>query len=439
MAGLYFEEFEVGREFHHEFSRTVTEMDNTMFSLLTMNPQPLHIDAHFSENTEFGQRLFNSLYTLGIMIGMSVYDTTLGHHDRQSGHDRRQVPKAGVSRRYAQVAHQDHLQARQQIAADPGHRGIRAHHDQSARRGGGKLPPDRADALQAEGMKPMRSFLFVPGDSQRKFENARKTAADALILDLEDSIAPDEKVGARRTVREMLDARNPSQKIYVRVNALDTDMTLGDLAAVMPGRPDGIVLPKCAGAADVNRLSLYLDAFEAAAGIEHGSTRIVTVATETARAVLKLLDFENMSPRLWGMMWGAEDLAASLGASRNRTAGRYHGPFLLARDLCLISAAAAGVVAIDTIATDINDLDALREEAIAARQDGFLAKAVIHPKHVDVVNAAFMPTDEEIAWSEKVVKAFNDNPTSGVVKIDGKMIDKPHLRAAEKILALRGR
>jgi citrate lyase subunit beta/citryl-CoA lyase len=136
-------------------------------------------------------------------------------------------------------------------------------------------------------------------------------------------------------------------------------MTLGDLAAVMPGRPDGIVLPKCAGAADVNRLSLYLDAFEAAAGIEHGATRIVTVATETARAVLKLLDFENMSPRLWGMMWGAEDLAASLGASRNRTAGRFHGPFLLARDLCLISAAAAGVVAIDTIATDINDLDAL--------------------------------------------------------------------------------
>src|SRR5213080_1524846 len=250
----------------------------------------------------------------------------------------------------------------------------------------------------------MRSFLFVPGDSPRKFENAKKTAADALILDLEDSIAPEEKVGARRTVREMLDARNPSQKVYIRVNALDTGMTLGDLAAVMRGRPDGIVLPKCAGAADVNRLSLYLDAFEAAAGIEHGSTRIVTVATETARAVLKLLDFENMSPRLWGMMWGAEDLAASLGASRNRTAGRFHGPFLLARDLCLISAAAADVVAIDTIATDINDLDALREESVAARQDGFLAKAVIHPKHVDVVNAAFMPTDEEIAWSAKVVK-----------------------------------
>jgi len=148
-----------------------------------------------------------------------------------------------------------------------------------------------------------------------------------------------------------------------------------------------------------------------------------------------LLDFEGASPRLWGMMWGAEDLAASLGASRNRTAGRFHGPFLLARDLCLISAAAAGVVAIDTIATDIDDLVALREEAIAARRDGFLSKAIIHPKHVDVVNAAFMPSDEEIAWSKKVVKAFDDSPNSGVVKLDGKMLDKPHLRAAEKVLA----
>jgi citrate lyase subunit beta/citryl-CoA lyase len=236
----------------------------------------------------------------------------------------------------------------------------------------------------------------------------------------------------------MLDARNPAQQMYIRVNALDTDLTLGDLAAVIPGRPDGIVLPKCAGAADVNKLALYLDAFEAAFGIEQGTTRIVTVATETARAVLKLMDFENMSPRLWGMMWGAEDLAASLGASRNRTDGRFNSPFVLARDLCLIAAAAAGVVPVDTIAADINDLEALKAESIAARQDGFLAKAVIHPKHVDIVNAAFMPTEEEIAWSERVVAAFAGNP-SGVVKMDGKMLDKPHLRAAEKILAQRGR
>src|ERR1700736_2149768 len=210
----------------------------------------------------------------------------------------------------------------------------------------------------------MRSFLFVPGDSVRKFESAKKTAADALILDLEDSIAPDQKAIARGITRGMLDARNPSQKIYIRVNALDTDMTLGDLAAVMPGRPDGIVLPKCAGAADVNHLALYLDAFEAASGIEQGSTRIVVVATETARAVLKLLDFEGASPRLWGMMWGAEDLAASLGASRNRTFGRYHGPFLLARDLCLISAAAAGVGGVDTIAPENHRLLPAKQEGV---------------------------------------------------------------------------
>lgn len=284
----------------------------------------------------------------------------------------------------------------------------------------------------------MRSLLFVPGDSVRKFESAKKTAADALILDLEDSIAPEGKLAARGITRQMLDDRNPVQEMYVRVNALDTGMTLGDLAAIMPGKPDGILLPKCAGAADVNQLSLYLDAFEAAFGIEAGTTRIMTVATETARAVLKLMDFENMSPRLWGMMWGAEDLAASLGASRNRTDGKFNSPFVLARDLCLIAAAAAGVVPIDTIAADINDLDALKAESIAARQDGFLAKAVIHPKHVDVVNAAFMPTDEEIAFSERVVAAFAGNP-SGVVKMDGKMLDKPHLRAAEKILAQRKR
>ena len=284
----------------------------------------------------------------------------------------------------------------------------------------------------------MRSFLFVPGDSVRKFESAGKTAADALILDLEDSIAPEGKVAARGMTRQMLDERNPKQKIYIRINALDTDLSLGDLAVVMPGRPDGVVLPKCAGATDVNKLSLYLDAFEAAFGIAEGTTRIVTVATESARAVIKLMDFENMSPRLWGMMWGAEDLAASLGASRNRSDGRFHSPFVLARDLCLIAAAAAGVVAIDTIATDIDDLDSLRAEAVEARKDGFLAKAVIHPKHVDIVNAAFTPTDEEFAWSERVVAAFAGNP-SGVVRMDGKMLDKPHLRAAEKILALRGR
>ncbi len=284
----------------------------------------------------------------------------------------------------------------------------------------------------------MRSFLFVPGDSTRKYESARKTAADALILDLEDSIAPDQKPVARTTTLGMLKDGAPSKKLYVRVNALDTGMTCIDLAAVMSGKPDGIVLPKCAGAADINQLAFYLDAFEAAHGIENGTTRIVPVATETADAIFKLANFQGASPRLWGMMWGAEDLAASLGASQNRINGRFYGPFLLARNLCLMSAVAAGVVPIDTVYADIDNLSGLEEEAVEARRDGFLAKAIIHPKHVDVVNKAFMPTEEEIALSRKIVAAFEQNPDSGVIRVEGKMVDKPHLRAALKILAQAG-
>lgn len=280
----------------------------------------------------------------------------------------------------------------------------------------------------------MRSFLFVPGDSVRKFESAKKTAADALILDLEDSIAPEQKAVARDITRGMLDARHRGQKIYVRVNALDTGLTLQDLAAVMPGRPDGIVLPKCAGSADVNHLALYLDAFEAASSLDQGSTRIVVVATETARAVLKLLDFEGASPRLWGMMWGAEDLAASLGATENASGGTFHSPFRLARDLCLMGAAAADVAAIDTVYTDIDNLAGLEQETRVARRDGFSAKALIHPKHVDTVNAAFAPSAEERAWAEKIVAAFAANPDLGTLRLDGRMIDRPHLRAAQKIL-----
>lgn len=282
-------------------------------------------------------------------------------------------------------------------------------------------------------------MLFVPGDSVRKFESARKTAADCLILDLEDSVAPDQKVGAREIVRGMLKQNDGRQKLYVRVNALDTGLTLGDLAAVVPVKPDGIVLPKCEGGADIDKLSLYLDAFEAAAGIEPGHIRIVPVATETARAVFKLDSFAGCSKRLWGLMWGGEDLSAAIGAVRNRTDGKFHSPYLLARDLCLIAAGAAGVVAIDTIYADIDDLDGLKEEAIAARRDGFLSKAVIHPKHVDVVNAAFTPSDDELAHAQKIVDAFAQNPTAGVVRVDGKMVDKPHLRAAQKTLELAGR
>ncbi|MEW6641920.1 MAG: CoA ester lyase [Pseudomonadota bacterium] len=282
----------------------------------------------------------------------------------------------------------------------------------------------------------MRSMLFVPGDSPRKFERASQGQAHALILDLEDSVAPDKKDEARGLTRTMLGSRRDGQLLYVRVNALDTGMTLGDLAAVMPAKPDGIVLPKCRSGDDVRQLAFWLDAFEAAASSPVGVTRIVVVATETAGSVFGLGTYTDCSPRLVGLMWGAEDLAASLGATENGSGGQFHSPYRLARDLCLMGAAAAGVAAIDTVYTDIENLAGLEQETRAARRDGFSVKAVIHPKHVDVVNAAFEPMATERAFAEKIVAAFAANPNLGVIRIDGKMIDKPHLRAAMKTLGL---
>lgn len=282
----------------------------------------------------------------------------------------------------------------------------------------------------------MRSMLFVPGDSPRKFEKASQGHASALILDLEDSVVPDKKDEARGLTRTMLGGRRVGQELYVRVNALDTSMTLQDLAAVMPGAPDGIVLPKCRSGDDVRHLAMWLDAFEAAAGTPPGSTRIVVVATETATSVFGLGSYKDCSPRLAGMMWGAEDLAASLGATENASGGKFHSPYLLARDMCLIGAAAAEVAAIDTVYTDIENLAGLEVETRNARRDGFSAKALIHPKHVDIVNAAFEPTAAERAWAEKIVAAFASHPTLGTLRVDGRMIDKPHLRAARKILGM---
>jgi citrate lyase subunit beta / citryl-CoA lyase len=282
----------------------------------------------------------------------------------------------------------------------------------------------------------MRSMLFVPGDSPRKFEKASQGNASALILDLEDSVVADKKGEARGTTRDLLLSPRGAQQLYVRVNALDTGLTLDDLAAIMPGRPDGIVLPKSRGGEDVRKLSLWLDAFEAAAGTTSGSTRIVVVATETAAAMFGLGTYKAASPRLAGLMWGAEDLAAALGATENGSGGSFHSPYRLARDLCLIAAAAAEVAAIDTVYTDIDNLAGLEQETRIARRDGFCAKALIHPKHVDIVNTAFEPSATERAWAEKVVAAFADNPTSGTLRLDGRMLDRPHLRAALKVLGL---
>jgi citrate lyase subunit beta/citryl-CoA lyase len=284
----------------------------------------------------------------------------------------------------------------------------------------------------------MRTFLFVPGDSERKFARAAEGPADALILDLEDSVAPANKPRAREITRVMLAGPRGRQRRYVRVNALDTGLTLDDLAAVMPARPDGIALPKCGGADQVRQVSHWLDAFEAASGLEAGCTRIVAIATETAGSLFNLGSYAAAGHRLAGLMWGAEDLSASIGASANRASGQWLPPFRLARDLCLVGAAAAGVAAIDTVHVDIEDLAGLETDAREAKRDGFSGKAVIHPKHVEVVNRVFTPAPEELDWARRVAAAFAAAGGAGVLTLDGKMLDRPHLRLAERLLAGAG-
>jgi citrate lyase subunit beta/citryl-CoA lyase len=286
-------------------------------------------------------------------------------------------------------------------------------------------------------MKGIRSLLFVPGDSARKFERARLSGADALILDLEDSVADDVKPAARLEVARMLEARGEGQAMFVRVNAFDTGMTLLDLHAVV-GRADGIVLPKCGGAEDVLKLSHQLDAFEVAAGAAERRTSILAIVTENARSLFALGGYRGCDDRLTALIWGAEDLAADVGAFEKRNSSGYHGPFRLARDLALMAAAGAGIAAIDTVYTDIPDLEGLSAEARAARRDGFQAKMAIHPSHIPVINEAFGASASELTWARQIVEAFDADPRAGALKIEGRMIDRPHLALARKLLERAG-
>ncbi len=287
--------------------------------------------------------------------------------------------------------------------------------------------------------RSIRSFLFVPGDSPRKFEKACTGPADALILDLEDSVAPAGKVAARTTTATMLAHAPRRQWAFVRVNAYDTGLTAADLAAVMAARPDGIVLPKARGGEDVRRLAHMLDAFEATHGIAAGSTRILPIVTETADSLFALSTYRDSSPRLWGLMWGAEDLMAALGSYDNRDeAAAYTGPFQMARDGCLAAARAAGVEPVDTVYVDVKNLDGLAGEARAARRDGFSCKALIHPSHVEVVHAAFEPAPAEVDWAQRVLAIVESAPADGVFVLDGRMVDQPHIRKARQIMARAG-
>ena len=282
-----------------------------------------------------------------------------------------------------------------------------------------------------------RSYLFVPGDSDRKLAKGLAGEADALIIDLEDAVAPSNKIAGRLLTAQFLAAQAEARtRLWVRVNAFATGLAEDDLAAVIPGQPTGIVLPKCDGIEHVDRLSRMLDALEARHALPAGATRILGIVTETAASVLNTPSLRAGHPRLAGMMWGAEDLAADLGAAGNRDAtGAFAEPFRLARSLCLLAAKAAGVEAIDTVFTDIRDLAKLEKETAAGRRMGFDARAAIHPDQVPVINRVYTPDGSELAWARRVIAAFDAHPGAGVVRLDDQMVDQPHLKHARRLLA----
>ena len=282
-----------------------------------------------------------------------------------------------------------------------------------------------------------RSYLFVPGDSDRKMKKAADAGADALILDLEDSVAPAARPEAREQIREFLTNR---KKAWVRINPLDSDDAAADLEAVAPAMPEGIVLPKASGANDIARLAAMLDAMEKANGLPVGQTQILPISTETPAAVFALGEYAGSSRRLAGLTWGAEDLSAAVGASANRSEdGAWLPPYELARSLCLFAAAAAEVPAIDTVFTDFRDESGLATYAANARRDGFTGMLAIHPAQIDTINRAFIPTAAELDRARRIVDLFEANPGAGTLGMDGQMIDRPHFVQAQRILQLAKR
>lgn len=281
----------------------------------------------------------------------------------------------------------------------------------------------------------MRSLLFVPGDSERKLEKALSSGADVLILDLEDSVSLARKEAARRTTAEFIQAHQAvAPLLYIRINPLGSPLADADLAAIMPQKPHGIMLPKSVSG-DVTHLSVKLRVAEAKNGVDDYATRIIPIITETARAVLSAASYADTTSRLAGLTWGAEDLAADLGAQETRGAdGHYGGPFALARSLTLLAAASAGVPAIDTVYPAIRDAIGFRRECEEAAAQGFTAKMAIHPAQIPVIHEAFTPSEDAIEEARAIVAAFAHSPETGVASLHGRMIDQPHLRRARHIL-----
>jgi citrate lyase subunit beta/citryl-CoA lyase len=285
----------------------------------------------------------------------------------------------------------------------------------------------------------MRSLLFVPADSGPKLDKAMASGADAIIIDLEDSIVPERKDAARAAALAFLKAHNTKKdrpRLLVRINGLDTGMTDADLDAIIAGAPDAVVFPKAEGGASIVHLDAKLTAREALAGLPEGTIKVLAQSVESAAGLFLAGTFRDASPRLIGMTWGPEDLAAELGAESNREAdGTLTDPYRLARAMCLYGAAAATLTAIETVYVDFRNTEGLRRDTEMARRDGFTGRLAIHPAQVPVINAVFTPTPEQIEKAKAVIAAFAAQPGAGAVGIDGKMYDRPHLVRAQELLA----
>jgi citrate lyase subunit beta/citryl-CoA lyase len=292
----------------------------------------------------------------------------------------------------------------------------------------------QAFGIDAQGSRVSRSLLFVPGDSQRKLDKAVESGADALIIDLEDSVVASGRPVAREIARAFVE-NHTDATLWIRINPLDTEDAQLDLRALIPAGPAGVVLPKPRGAEDSVELSDRLDVLERQHDLPPGRTMIMPIATERPRALFRLHEYAGVTPRLAALTWGAEDLSTAVGATGNRGEdGNWLPPYELARSLCLFAASAAGVPAIDTVYTDYKDAAGLSRYASNGRRDGFSGMLAIHPDQVGPINEAYMPSDAEIDRARRIVDLFAASPDAGTLGMEGDMIDRPHWLQAKRIL-----
>lgn len=447
MAGKYFEEFEVGATMKHSRGRTITEMDNVLFSALTLNPQPLHLNEEFSAKTQFGQRVVNGIFTLGLAVGMTVSDLTEETMVANLGYENIRHPQP--------VFHGDTLTVETEVLSkresrsNPDQGIVRLRHIGRNQHGTVVIDFERIVLMRkrlATGSKPAtaaepvqfsrRSLLFMPGDSLRKITKATQLEVDSIIMDLEDAVAPNHKEEARRTVVEALQTLNFGRRErLIRLSqppGKAGEIYLEDLQATIKTRPDGYLIPKVETPEQVRSVSHFLAEAEQRHGWPAESVRLLAMI-ETARGVLHAGQIVQAGSRLEAVIFGAEDLAADIGARRTLAGWEV----FYARSAVVTAAAAYGLQAIDMIFADLNDLAGLEAECLVARQLGFAGKTAIHPRQVEVINRVFTPSPEEVAQARRLVQAFEAHQAAGagVFQLDGRMVEIPIVRAAERVLA----